>query len=107
MRVGVEKPKYSASNSMIAGSLAGLVARAISAPLDVVKIRFQLQSLTAPRYISILDAFRTIYRDEGIFSLWKGNLCATYLWVIYGATQFVVYDSLKMKIFEQLSSPTS
>ena len=92
---------------MVAGSLAGVVARMISAPLDVVKIRFQLQSSTIPRYHSITDALRTISRDEGVVSLWKGNLCATYLWVVYGAVQFVVYDSLKLKMLDHFNIPTT
>ena len=40
------------------------------------------------KYASIAQAIRSIVRDEGALSLWKGNWSATYLWVAYGSVQF-------------------
>lgn len=72
------------------------------APLDVLKIRLQLQihSLADPlsgidkagkaRY-SAVDTCKNILRDEGLRAFWKGNLSAELLYINYGAIQFSVY----------------
>lgn len=62
-----------------AGAMAGCVARFAVGPLDVLKIRFQVQlepfqrkgatllpGQLAPKYTSLAQAFRTIVREEGI-----------------------------------------
>ncbi|KAF2146479.1 uncharacterized protein K452DRAFT_66272 [Aplosporella prunicola CBS 121167] len=87
-----------------AGGIAGLVSRFAIAPLDVVKIRLQLQPrlrhpttpppglpLPQPLYTTTLSTLLTILRTEGVRALWKGNLPAEALYVLYGATQFTSY----------------
>lgn len=83
------------SDDIIAGAIAGAVARLISAPFDVLKIRFQLQFADKIKYTSMLQAFTTVAKEEGILSLWKGNLSATYLWITYSMVQFSIYGLLK------------
>eukprot|EP01035_Chromulina_nebulosa_P023089 gene23089-29915_t len=90
------------SDDAMAGAFAGAVARLISAPFDVLKIRFQMQyipveglSHTNAKYSSIFQALRLIVKEEGWFALWKGNLSATYLWISYAIVQFSVYGFLK------------
>lgn len=80
---------------MIAGAVSGAVARLVTAPLDVIKIRFQLQISEHIVYTSSYHALRTIIAEEGIRSLWKGNLSATYLWASYGMVQFGTYTNIK------------
>ena len=84
-------------DDMIAGACAGAIGRIITAPFDVLKIRYQLQftSGSETKYNSIFQAFRTIVKEEGIGALWKGNLSATYLWVSYSLVQFGLYGYLK------------
>jgi hypothetical protein len=55
---------------------AGASAALLLHPLDLVKIRFQVNdgSLATIRYRGILDAFRTILRVEGVQGLFKGGL---------------------------------
>lgn len=94
---------------VIAGGFAGALSRSVTAPFDVVKIRFQLQ-FQKNKSISIIQAFRNILKQEGILSLWKGNLSANYLWVSYAMIQFGVYGTLKRctekKYFSYLSENT-
>lgn len=59
--------------SMTAGALAGAVARFVVGPLDVIKIRFQVQlepitaaGVTSSKYKSLAHAFKTIVKEEGI-----------------------------------------
>eukprot|EP01127_Copromyxa_protea_P015913 TRINITY_DN4649_c0_g1_i2.p1 TRINITY_DN4649_c0_g1~~TRINITY_DN4649_c0_g1_i2.p1 ORF type:complete len:299 (+),score=35.09 TRINITY_DN4649_c0_g1_i2:86-982(+) len=86
--------------NLLAGGFSGGIARFFVAPLDVVKIRFQMQTdpqaisrvkeYARPKYYysGILNAFSTIYKQEGIQGLWRGNLVAEYLWVLSASLQF-------------------
>jgi solute carrier family 25 thiamine pyrophosphate transporter 19 len=90
-----KSPKVHLSDDLIAGATSGFVARGISAPFDLIKIRFQLQTKDNIKYTSMLQAFRTLISEEGFFSLWKGNLSATFLWISYAMVQFSTYNFLK------------
>ncbi|KAI5861767.1 mitochondrial thiamine pyrophosphate carrier 1 [Durotheca rogersii] len=79
-----------------AGATSGLISRFVVAPLDVVKIRMQLQRHGAgaagpPR--GTYAMFREIVAREGVTALWKGNIPAELLYVAYSAVQFTAYRS--------------
>eukprot|EP00850_Spirogloea_muscicola_P005316 SM000024S07778 [mRNA] locus=s24:477400:479672:+ [translate_table: standard] len=90
----------------IAGAAAGAAARVVVSPLDVIKIRFQVQleptgqqlmrqdrsavAAVASKYTSVLQAAREIYREEGIRGFWRGTVPALLLVMPYTAVQFVV-----------------
>ncbi|KAI1103320.1 mitochondrial thiamine pyrophosphate carrier 1 [Jackrogersella minutella] len=87
-----------------AGATAGLISRFIVAPLDVVKIRLQLQSHSlsdpllsqadlrgSPVYKGTVGTFRHIVASEGVTALWKGNVPAELLYVAYASIQFSTY----------------
>ncbi|KAI1420605.1 mitochondrial dicarboxylate carrier protein [Xylaria sp. FL1777] len=88
-----------------AGATAGLVSRFVIAPLDVVKIRLQLQSHSlsdplshanlrgSPIYKGTIRTLRHIVQHEGITGLWKGNVPAELMYVSYAAVQFTTYRS--------------
>lgn len=84
----------------MAGSLAGLITRALISPVDVIKIRFQLQverlSHKDPgaKYHSILQATRQILKEEGPTAFWKGHVPAQLLSIGYGAVQFMSFEML-------------
>ncbi|KAA8648347.1 hypothetical protein EYZ11_005863 [Aspergillus tanneri] len=90
---------------VLAGGIAGLVSRFCIAPLDVVKIRLQLQihslsdpashkDVKGPVYKGTLSTMRAIIRQEGITGLWKGNVPAELMYVCYGAVQFTTYRTV-------------
>jgi solute carrier family 25 (mitochondrial thiamine pyrophosphate transporter), member 19 len=90
---------------ILAGGIAGLVSRFCIAPLDVVKIRLQLQThslsdpfshhgINGPIYKGTLSTLKAIVRQEGITGLWKGNIPAELLYVCYGGIQFTTYRSV-------------
>jgi solute carrier family 25 thiamine pyrophosphate transporter 19 len=79
------------------------------APLDVIKIRLQLQihSLSDPLshppagrpiYKGIFGTLERILRDEGLTALWKGNIPAEGLYLSYGALQFLTYRSTNIAL---------
>ena len=66
------------SRQAVAGGAAGIIARTASAPLDRIKLLFQVQAMegagtSATAYTGVGQAFLKIYREEGILSFWKGN----------------------------------
>ncbi|KAI1390237.1 mitochondrial thiamine pyrophosphate carrier 1 [Hypoxylon trugodes] len=91
-----------------AGATAGLISRFVIAPLDVVKIRLQLQSHSlsnpstildlrgSPVYKGTIGTFRHIIANEGITALWKGNVPAELMYVAYASVQFTTYRSTTM-----------
>uniref|UniRef100_A0A5F8GBV4 Solute carrier family 25 member 19 n=1 Tax=Monodelphis domestica TaxID=13616 RepID=A0A5F8GBV4_MONDO len=113
--VGYDPKSECRNNSKVevalAGSAAGLVTRALISPLDVIKIRFQLQvenlSSRDPRakYHGILHAMRQILKEEGLTAFWKGHFPAQILSMGYGAVQ--IYRNLRhgMKMMYKTEGP--
>lgn len=75
-------------DSLIAGSLAGIIARTIVCPLDVLKIRLQVQEST--RNISIIEEIKRL----PIRSLWRGNSAGILLYAGYNGVQFATFSQI-------------
>ncbi|XP_061829434.1 mitochondrial thiamine pyrophosphate carrier [Nerophis lumbriciformis] len=97
---GAQGAPLAAEEAALAGSAAGMVTRAIINPLDVIKIRFQLQieSLSTARptgkYSGLFQASRCIHTEEGLSAFWKGHVPAQLLSICYGAVQFASFECL-------------
>ncbi|XP_074870959.1 mitochondrial thiamine pyrophosphate carrier isoform X2 [Carettochelys insculpta] len=95
-----EAKSISATEVALAGSASGFVTRAVISPLDVIKIRFQLQieqiSSKNPlaKYHGILQSMHRIFHEEGLTAFWKGHVPAQLLSISYGAVQFVTFEFL-------------
>ncbi|VDM61143.1 unnamed protein product [Angiostrongylus costaricensis] len=82
-----------------AGLASGIATRMIIQPLDVLKIRFQLQEepihgQSSGKYKGLLQSIRLISREEGVRSFWKGHVPAQGLSAIYGLVQFSTFEFL-------------
>ena len=122
MAVDEESSQSKAARDATAGGIAGAVSRVLVTPFDVVKIRLQnqvavrarsnnLQPKPQPvshryRYTGIVNAFTTIYSNEGFLGLWRGNVPAIGLWVIYSSVQFPVYHAIKDQMEKAHATPT-
>lgn len=97
--------------SIVCGGTAGLLSRFVIAPLDVIKIRLQLQfdakqvhkqpstaTVKNSGSSKIFNQTFKIIREEGIRALWKGNVPAEIMYVAYGAVQFTTYRLMSNSI---------
>ncbi|EFJ40054.1 mitochondrial substrate carrier [Volvox carteri f. nagariensis] len=102
-----EKGKHRMIIDATAGAIAGCIARVITGPLDVIKIRFQVQlepimgaSAQAQaglrsKYTGFRQALTTIVREEGVPGLWRGTVPGLLLTVPYTAVQFVALQQVR------------
>ncbi|KAJ1956520.1 mitochondrial thiamine pyrophosphate transporter [Dipsacomyces acuminosporus] len=97
-RASVSRKLTSAENAFC-GATAGVVSRAVVAPFDVIKITLQLEtrrrSYSLLRGDGVLSCAKRILRKEGIRGLFKGNLSAEYLYLTYGAAQFLAFGAIE------------
>ncbi|ORX53208.1 mitochondrial carrier [Hesseltinella vesiculosa] len=78
---------------LISAATAGVVTSTVTNPIWVVKTRLQLQG-TQRHYQNSVDCITHILKEEGIRGLYKG-MSASYLGVIEGTVQWVIYEQLK------------
>nr|CAD7261717.1 unnamed protein product [Timema shepardi] len=94
------KEKLHVSEHALAGAVSGATTRLICQPLDVIKIRFQLQveplssTCSHAKYWGVSQAALLIAKEEGVSALWKGHVPAQLLSVTFGVTQFVTFEML-------------
>jgi len=93
-------------DAAIAGLCSGTITRSIVQPLDVFKIRYQLQieAKSDAKYQSIRRAFATILKEEGITAFWKGHMAAQYLSAMYMTFQFYGVDLFTRKLYSTFPS---
>jgi len=85
-----------AKGHLTCGAAAGGTAAALTTPLDVVKTRLQTQHDTGKRYGGMIDAAKTIWREEGIAGAFKGVKPRLLLHLTSGAIVWSVYEQMKI-----------
>lgn len=103
------RKKLNSTGEAVAGGFAGLASRQLIAPLDVLKIRFQLQREPVARgggglYRSLLQSTQLLLAEEGFRALWRGNGAALALWGAYAAVQFPLYARAR-EVAERFGAP--
>jgi Mitochondrial carrier protein len=86
--------------NIVAGGLAGMAAKTVVAPLERIKILYQV---SAEKFFlrQVPVVARNIIRKEGFTALWRGNT-ATMLRVFpYAGIQFMVFDRCKTYLLGQ------
>uniref|UniRef100_A0A7M5VH91 Uncharacterized protein n=1 Tax=Clytia hemisphaerica TaxID=252671 RepID=A0A7M5VH91_9CNID len=88
------KEQLSILQYSFAGALSGVVSRFLGQPLDVIKIRLQLQNKEAGqlKYTGVLNTCKLIFKEEGLFGFWKGHVPAQVLSIFYGSVQFASFE---------------
>jgi hypothetical protein len=82
------------------GSVAGAVAQMVAYPLDTVKKRLQIQSLSmrGAAYNGILDCFQQIIATEGMLALYRGTATNLVRIIPHAAIMFGTYEWSKETI---------
>ena len=88
--------------NLIAGGLAGMTAKTVVAPIDRIKIIYQVSS--APfRLRSVPKVAWNIIQTEGVVALWKGNIATMIRVFPYSGIQFMVFAKFKAYFLNQQS----
>ena len=78
--------------TILAGGIAGIVAKTASAPMDRIKIIFQTDSVREFSLRSAAREARRVVGEEGFWSLWRGNSATVVRVFPYAGMQFAAYD---------------
>lgn len=58
----------------VCGTFAGWLQVIVGQPFDIIKVRIQAQSPIKPKYSGTLDCAKQIYKNEGLYSFYKGTM---------------------------------
>ena len=88
------------ARNLLAGGIAGMAAKSVVAPLDRIKILFQVSS--AEFHIkSLPNVIKNIINNEGLSALWKGNTATMIRVFPYSGIQFMVFDRIKTHLLHE------
>lgn len=87
-----DPPKDTTSSLLISGAAAGGVSKLLTAPIDRVKIMYQVSSTRAFSIRSGIQTAAEIVRTAGVSGLWRGNSIAVLRDVPYAAILFSSYS---------------
>jgi hypothetical protein len=80
--------------NLLAGGIAGMAAKSVVAPLDRIKILYQVSSAEF-KLLNVPNVAKNIVQNEGLAALWKGNTATMIRVFPYSGIQFTVYDRCK------------
>ena len=95
-RVQQPNPLISSVIHLAAGFVAEAASCVLWVPIDVIKVRMQVQKESSSRlYTNALHAVRQIVRNEGIRSLYRGYGATLATFGPFSGLYFVFYEKLK------------
>jgi solute carrier family 25 (adenine nucleotide translocator) protein 4/5/6/31 len=98
------------AKDFLLGGTAGVVAKTIAAPVERVKLLLQTQEnnpkLKERPYKGIIDCFTRCIKEEGVFSLWRGNWANVVRYFPTQAINFSTKDALYTLFLKGVSPKT-
>jgi len=83
--------------NLLAGGMAGMLAKTMVAPIDRIKILYQITA--TPFYIrDVPIVIQKIIQEEGVAALWKGNMATMIRVFPYAGIQFMVFNWCKSHV---------
>ncbi|XP_059475963.1 ADP/ATP translocase 2-like [Neocloeon triangulifer] len=96
------------------GGVAGGVAKTVTAPIERVKLLLQLQDGSAQmkvadiqRYDGIVDCTRRVYKEQGLWSFWRGNWANVIRYFPTQAINLACKDRYKKLFLQGLDKKTN
>lgn len=86
--------------NIVAGGMAGMVAKSFVAPFDRIKILYQISSARFS-ITQVPSVAMKIAKTEGVTALWKGNTATMIRVFPYAGIQFMVYDRCKTFLLKE------
>lgn len=80
------------AKAFLMGGVSGTISKTVVAPIERVKLLLQVQH---GGYTSINQAFRGIYRDQGVPAFWRGNMANVYRYFPTQALNFAVKERVQ------------
>lgn len=87
---------------LLSGGVSGAVAKTATAPIERVKLLLQTQdsnprimSGEVPRYTGIMNCFARVAKEQGVLTLWRGNLANVVRYFPTQAFNFAFKDTIK------------
>jgi len=82
------------------GGISAAVSKTVVAPIERVKLLLQVQHASKhipedKRYKGIVDCFSRVSKEQGFFSLWRGNLANVIRYFPTQALNFAFKDTYK------------
>lgn len=96
-----KKGKQSTLEYLVSGGIAGAVSRTCIAPIERVKIIYQINHNA--QMSGYLQLWPELVRKEGFRSLWKGNSVAVLRVVPYMSITFTAFEKYKQLLLDQQS----
>ncbi|CAF4743891.1 unnamed protein product [Pieris macdunnoughi] len=87
---------------IIAGCISGIVTRFLTQPLDVLKIRTQLERRKR-RQRTLIETSRKIFFEEGMTAFWHGHYLGQVHSILSTSSQFYVYELTTRYAFQSSS----
>jgi len=90
--------------TLIAGGIAGAASRTATAPIERLKILFQIQSMNSNfnQYTGVMQSFIKMFKEEGLYGFFKGNGTNVIRIAPYSAVQFVAFEQFKINTAKYL-----
>jgi solute carrier family 25 (adenine nucleotide translocator) protein 4/5/6/31 len=90
---------------LASGGTAAAVSKTVVAPIERVKLLLQVQDASATiavdkRYKGIIDVLVRVPKEQGFFSLWRGNLANVIRYFPTQALNFAFKDTYKRLFIE-------
>ena len=96
--VSTSKDKPVFMEKLLAGSLSGGLAAAVTSPIELLKTRMQSRTDN----MGLLEIIRTIVKNHGVRGLWKGCVPSLLRSSLLTASQCAVYDESKRVITRRI-----
>ncbi|GKT34815.1 putative multi-domain containing protein [Aduncisulcus paluster] len=93
--MGKNKGSLTIMQHLICGGISGAVAKTFTAPLDTIKVIFQIQKKGSQQYDGFFDALFSIIKRDGVAGLWKGNSIGLLRIAPYTAVKFAAFERYK------------